>query len=348
MHCLAHPLVPQPHKVPCTQIDDGTDRYGICDDCPAFKGLWDYCRVVVGGTLTAVRCLAAGSKCAVHLGGGRHHASRAVAAGFCYVNDVVLGAMALRAAFGRVLVVDVDIHHGDGTEAAFVGDPSTVTLSLHKFAPGYFPGTGGPGTTSAAAGVVNVPLGAGVSDSTFTAAFDAALAATWSAYPPAAVLLVCGVDGLARDPSQGGNLTHAAFQHVIQALLHKCGTHARPKLPMSKPAVPSFNAPDKPSDGFAMPAPRVQRTAPSVAAHIPLLVLGGGGYAPGPSAVALGHVVAACAGQVLPSRVPEHEFLGMYVRASRSHPMCCSLQPQTTFHPQVRPDIPNYSRCTEH
>jgi hypothetical protein len=66
---------------------------------------------------------------------------RDCASGFCYVNDVVLAALALRDSYARVLCLDVDVHHGDGTERAFLHSNSVFTLSLHHHEVGFFPGT---------------------------------------------------------------------------------------------------------------------------------------------------------------------------------------------------------------
>ena len=317
----------------------------------------------MGGSLAAVHSLVQGAACALHLAGGRHHAGRAAASGFCYVNDVVLSALALRHAFGRVLVLDVDCHHGDGTEAAFADDDGVVTVSWHRHGPGFYPASGAADSCSIQNGVINVPYGAGIGDDVFCEVFDAVVSAAWDAYKPAAVLLVAGVDALARDPSRGGNLTHLAFKHVTQRLLRLCapsgakeqvqvqqehsartessnlvhfgsegraghvGTHSMASSadmgpPTAKATAADMGPPtakataEKPVRAEASLEPTQeaysvgnchQGTAPVV----PLLILGGGGYAPGPSAVAFSHIVAEATGQSLPPRVPEHQFLNL-------------------------------------
>ncbi|KAG7235604.1 hypothetical protein INR49_002440 [Caranx melampygus] len=96
-----------------------------------------------GPTLTAAQCLH-DQKCevAINWAGGWHHAKKDEASGFCYVNDAVLGILKLREKYERVLYVDVDLHHGDGVEDAFSFTSKVMTVSLHKFSPGFFPGTG--------------------------------------------------------------------------------------------------------------------------------------------------------------------------------------------------------------
>ena len=74
--------------------------------------------------------------------GGRHHAKKSKADGFCYVNDIVLAILKLREKFSRILYVDLDVHHGDGVEQAFLYSKDVLCLSMHKFKPGFFPNTG--------------------------------------------------------------------------------------------------------------------------------------------------------------------------------------------------------------
>lgn len=65
------------------------------------------------------------------------------ASGFCYVNDVVLAALELLETFDKLLILDLDIHHGDGVEKAFYNTGSVYTVSLHRFDTGFYPGSGG-------------------------------------------------------------------------------------------------------------------------------------------------------------------------------------------------------------
>ncbi|KAJ8416765.1 hypothetical protein AAFF_G00326430 [Aldrovandia affinis] len=117
--------------------------FGLGYDCPVVEGIFDYAAAVGGATLTAARCLLDGKcKVAINWAGGWHHAKKDEASGFCYVNDAVLGILKLREKYERVLYVDVDLHHGDGVEDAFSFTSKVMTVSLHKFSPGFFPGTG--------------------------------------------------------------------------------------------------------------------------------------------------------------------------------------------------------------
>ena len=91
------------------------EEMGLVDDCAPFAGAFEYACFVAGASLQAADMLARGSSSvAINWGGGRHHAKRDKADGFCYINDVVLSLSHLRRRFQRVLYVDIDVHHGDG------------------------------------------------------------------------------------------------------------------------------------------------------------------------------------------------------------------------------------------
>uniref|UniRef100_A0A674HFJ3 Histone deacetylase 8 n=1 Tax=Taeniopygia guttata TaxID=59729 RepID=A0A674HFJ3_TAEGU len=115
-------------------------EYGLGYDCPATEGIFEYAAAVGGATITAAECLLDGKcKVAINWPGGWHHAKKDEASGFCYLNDAVLGILRLRQKFDRVLYIDLDLHHGD-VEDAFSFTSKVMTVSLHKFSPGFFPG----------------------------------------------------------------------------------------------------------------------------------------------------------------------------------------------------------------
>lgn len=122
-----------------------------------------------------------------------------MAAGFCIINDIVLGIMELQKTFDRVLYLDLDVHHGDGVEKAFQFTDKVLTVSLHHFAEGFYPGTGsGQDPTALSArskAVVNVPLKSGLRRETLSTIFDEMIEPLVESYNPKAVVLQCGVDG---------------------------------------------------------------------------------------------------------------------------------------------------------
>ena len=100
--------------------------------------------LVVGATLAAARAVWPGAaRHAVNIAGGLHHAMRRSASGFCVYNDPAIAISALLdAGAQRVAYVDLDVHHGDGVQAAFYHDPRVLTISLHEHPATLFPGTG--------------------------------------------------------------------------------------------------------------------------------------------------------------------------------------------------------------
>lgn len=98
-----------------------------------------------------------------------HHAKKAEASGFCYINDIVLAILELLKSYQRVLYIDIDIHHGDGVEEAFYLTDRVMTVSFHKHGE-FFPGTGDIKDVGASNGKyysLNVPLQDGMDDASY-------------------------------------------------------------------------------------------------------------------------------------------------------------------------------------
>ncbi|KAK3096748.1 hypothetical protein FSP39_002875 [Pinctada imbricata] len=207
------------HKVSQTDDDEKfeeeANQFGLTYDCPVHEGLYEYGSLTGGATLTAAECLLRG-ECltAINWCGGWHHAKKDQASGFCYVNDIVLGILKLREKFDKVLYVDLDVHHGDGVEEAFCASTKVLTLSVHKKAAGFYPGTGDlldVGVGKAKYYTVNVPLSDGIRDTEYVSLVCRILQKVKEVFIPDAVVCQCGADGLAGDPMDSFNLTHLAL-----------------------------------------------------------------------------------------------------------------------------------------
>jgi acetoin utilization deacetylase AcuC-like enzyme len=131
-----------------------------------------------------------------------HHARPSGAMGFCLLNNVAVAAMHARArGVERVLIVDFDVHHGNGTQESFYADPNIAFVSLHQFP--FYPGSGDAREVGSGDGrgfTVNVPLSAGADDDVYAAAFSRIVAPIASEYAPNLVLLSAGFDAHAADP----------------------------------------------------------------------------------------------------------------------------------------------------
>jgi acetoin utilization protein AcuC len=173
-------------------------------DNPVADGMHAACAEVVGGSLVAAELVHSGAALhAFNPAGGLHHASRSRASGFCVYNDVAVAVAWLRAQGHRVACVDVDVHHGDGTQALFYGDPEVLTISLHESGRYLFPGTGFPDETGAGAGVgaaANLPLLPYTWDEPWLAAFDAVVPPLLRRFQPTVLVTQDGCDTHLLDP----------------------------------------------------------------------------------------------------------------------------------------------------
>jgi len=132
-----------------------------------------------------------------------HHAEATRAMGFCLFNNVAIAARALQAEDGveRILIVDWDLHHGNGTQHSFEDDPSVLYASTHQFP--YYPGTGAAGEAGRDAGAgftVNVPMPAGCGDAEYLGVFQRVIAPVARAFRPDVMLVSCGFDAHRDDP----------------------------------------------------------------------------------------------------------------------------------------------------
>jgi acetoin utilization protein AcuC len=194
-------------------------------DNPVFAGMHEASAHVAGATTMAVRSVVDGShEHAVSLAGGLHHAMADHASGFCVYNDVAIGiAAALAAGVERIAYVDVDVHHGDGVQAAFWDDPRVLTISLHESGRTLFPGTGDPddvGGPRAVGTAVNVALPAGTGDTGWLHAFRSVVPPLVEAFRPQLLVTQQGCDTHVEDP-----LAHLALsvdgQRETYAALHE-------------------------------------------------------------------------------------------------------------------------------
>jgi acetoin utilization protein AcuC len=175
------------------------------DDDPVFAGMYEASALIAGGSAVAARQVWSGHvQHAVNIAGGLHHAMAGTASGFCVFNDVVLAIRTMLAAgAGKVAYVDVDVHHGDGVQAAFYDDPRVLTISLHQDPRTLFPGTGLPtelGTGAAEGTSVNVALPPGTADAGWLRAFRAVVPGAVRAFQPEVLVTQCGCDTHREDP----------------------------------------------------------------------------------------------------------------------------------------------------
>lgn len=149
-----------------------------------------------------------------------HHAERDRAMGFCLLNNVAVAAAHARArGAARVAIVDYDVHHGNGTQAMFLDDPSVLFLSAHQSP--YYPGTGAASETGTGPGAGftgNFPLDAGATDSDYDHVFRSAVVPLLKAFRPDVLLVSAGFDAHEDDPLGGMQLSVAGYARLTAYL----------------------------------------------------------------------------------------------------------------------------------
>ena len=216
------------------------DRYGLGTlSNPAYPEMFRRPATGAGGMLWAAEVLAqampptgapagapvsgppAGAQAAgavIHIpGAGTHHAFAGRAAGFCYLNDLVLGLKALqRNGLKRLAYIDLDAHHGDGVEAAFAEDPDVLVISVHE--EGRWPFTGAVQDRGRGS-VFNLPVPRGYNDTEAAAVCARLLVPRLAAHGAEALVVQCGADALAEDPLSRLAVSNRAYLATLAALL---------------------------------------------------------------------------------------------------------------------------------
>lgn len=191
-------------------------------DNPIFPGLFNLSLLLTGATLQAVDFVADGKgEIAFNIAGGLHHAMRARASGFCYINDPVIGIMRLLNRGKRVAYIDIDAHHGDGVQKAFYETNQVLTISLHESGHTLFPGTGfeyeiGEGEGEGYS--VNLPFPPHTEDEVYVWVFDEVVPELVHAFKPDVVVTQLGVDTFYDDPLTNLHLSIFGFERILKKI----------------------------------------------------------------------------------------------------------------------------------
>jgi acetoin utilization deacetylase AcuC-like enzyme len=197
-------------------------------------GSIDAARLAAGGLVALVDAVIDGpdAKGVALLRPPGHHARPAHAMGFCLLNNVAVAAAHARArGVERVLIVDWDVHHGNGTQEIFWRDPHVLYASTHQFP--FYPWTGDTTEVGEADGrgfTVNVPLTAGGNDATYRAAFERIILPVAEAFKPQLVLVSAGFDAAVRDPLAEMELSSDGFGWMAHALAEVADRSAKGKM----------------------------------------------------------------------------------------------------------------------
>jgi len=204
-------------------------------DTPAFKGVFDAARTVVGAGLQGIELMLSGNSPRIFVPiAGLHHARRDTAAGFCVFNDagVLIEVLRKQHSIQRIAYVDIDAHHGDGVFYAFESDPDVIFADIHEDGRYLYPGTGDVnevGKGSAKGTKLNIPLPPGADDAQFYKAWDSVESFIDQARPEL-IILQAGADSIEGDP-----ITHMAFSpkahaHAARRLVYLADRHSQGRI----------------------------------------------------------------------------------------------------------------------
>jgi len=190
------------------------------NDTVASPGSWDAATAAAGCALKAVDLAVSGenprSFCAVRPPG--HHALRARSMGFCIFGTVACAAHYARTkhSLNRVLIVDWDVHHGNGTQALVENEPDIHFVSMHQWP--WYPGTGAAEDRGPHGTVWNIPLPAGLAPDAYVTALEKGIDAATCGFVPDLILISAGFDCLAGDPLGGFTLEPDHIESLTRSL----------------------------------------------------------------------------------------------------------------------------------
>jgi len=208
---------------------DAVERGGgrLDPDTVVSEGSWNAALAAAGAVLDGVDMAfdgrAARSFCAVRPPG--HHALRDRSMGFCLFGNVAIGAHYARSVHSahRVLIVDWDVHHGNGTQSLVEHDPNIHFVSMHQWP--WYPGTGAASDRGPHGNVWNMPMGANLPPEEYVDAFRGAVDAALVRFVPDLIMLSAGFDSLAGDPLGGFTLEFEHFDALTKWLVELAERH---------------------------------------------------------------------------------------------------------------------------
>ncbi|MFW6121592.1 MAG: histone deacetylase family protein [Petrotogales bacterium] len=192
-------------------------------DTPAPIGIFEYASLSVGGTILAGKKLFENYDCTINPLGGFHHASRGFSSGFCFFNDIAIVIEYLREKYKlkRFLIIDLDVHHCNGTQEIYYADPTVLNISFHQDGRTLYPGTGSLekiGRDKGKGYTVNLPLPPGTKSRSYVNAFNCLIPPLTRQFNPEILIYQSGVDTHYSDPLANLNLTYQTYYYLAKKI----------------------------------------------------------------------------------------------------------------------------------
>jgi acetoin utilization deacetylase AcuC-like enzyme len=212
---------------------------GVLDqgDTPVMPGSYETALLAVGGLLQCCDAVIQGrvTRAFAAIRPPGHHAEPDRPMGFCLFSNVAIAARYLqqRHGVGRIAIVDFDVHHGNGTQAAFEHDATVRFISLHQHPSTCYPGSGHPWETGEGPGqghTINLPFDPGAEDDDYLSVFHARALPALDAFKPEFLLVSAGFDAHRDDPLAQINLSEAGFEAMTRLLVEAANRHCAGRI----------------------------------------------------------------------------------------------------------------------
>lgn len=193
----------------------------LAPDTPAPKGIYEIASLATGGTILAGEKLFEGYNIMINPLGGFHHAGKNSSSGFCFFNDIAVVIEHLREKqnLKRFLIIDIDVHHGNGTQDIYSDDPSVLNISFHQDGRTLYPGTGAIdfiGREKGTGYTVNLPLPIGTGSQGLKYAFDEIVPNLIKKFEPEIIIFQSGVDMHHSDPLADLSVSHQTYYYLAE------------------------------------------------------------------------------------------------------------------------------------
>lgn len=209
------------HAVHSIKYVDGIRTRSIAwadDETPVYHNTFDIASMSAGGAIDALNTAVSSGKTTLALiRPPGHHSGVSKGGGFCYFNNVAIAAKQAR--LDKIAIVDIDVHHGNGTSEIFYDTDKVLYISTHER--GIYPGTGKVEEVGVHKGEgfnLNIPLRAGSGDATFKEAFDSIIIPAVSEYRPGAIIVSLGMDSHYMDPLASLSLSTKGYLYGLSRL----------------------------------------------------------------------------------------------------------------------------------